>query len=210
MINQILHVSSSIFGAGGQSSRLSTRLVEALQQQQRADIRVTHRSLSPNTLPHLDAETFAAFGTAAEDRTDTQRQKTALSDSLIAELQAADLLVLGLPMYNFAIPSTVKAWFDHLGRAGVTFRYTETGPEGLLKGKRAVIIATRGGLYPEGSETQTPYVEKFLSFIGIDQVQWVYVEGLAMGEERAARALDEAEQRIAAVAAELLAPKEAA
>lgn len=209
MIQQILHVSASIFGVEGQSSRLGRKLVETLQQQ-RTEIRVTRRSLTADTVPHLDGETFAAFGTADEDRTEAQRQRVALSDGMIAELEAADLLVLGLPMYNFAIPSTVKAWFDHLGRAGVTFRYTENGPEGLLKGKRAVVIATRGGRYPEGSDTQTPYVERFLSFIGIDQVQWVYVEGLAMGEEHAIRALDQAERRIEAIAAELLAMERAA
>jgi FMN-dependent NADH-azoreductase len=204
MIQQILHVESSIFGTNGQSSRLSTKLVEALQQ--RPDIRVRHRELSAETIPHLDAETFAAFGTADENRTETQAQKVALSDSMIAELKEADLLVLGLPMYNFAIPSTVKAWFDHLGRAGVTFRYTENGPEGLLKGKRAVVIATRGGRYPEGTDTQKPYVEHFLSFIGIDDVRWIHVEGLAMGEEHASRALDQAKRQIETLAAEMLSP----
>jgi len=107
-------------------------------------------------------------------------------------------------MYNFAVPSTVKAWFDHLGRAGITFRYTANGPEGLLQGKRAVVIASRGGQYTAETDTQTPYVNRFLSFIGIEQVEWIHVEGLAMGEAQATQSRADAERTIASLAARLL------
>lgn len=204
MTRHILHVTSSLFDEDGQSTRLSTALVETLRSR-RPDIGLSRRRLTAHSIPHLDAATFSAFGVAKDARTAVQRQHVALSDTLIDELQAADLLILGLPMYNFSIPSTVKAWFDHLGRAGVTFRYTASGPAGLLLGKQAVIIATRGGRYAAGSDTQTPYVNQFLSFIGIEQVQWIHVEGLATGQAQATRALAEANQKIEAIATELLA-----
>ncbi|MDT8439760.1 MAG: NAD(P)H-dependent oxidoreductase [Wenzhouxiangellaceae bacterium] len=192
----VLAVRASLFGDDGQSSRLVAHFLDRLEQQQ-PDLHLQQRMLTPESMPHLDAATFKAFGSDAEARGELQRERVERSDTLIAELRESDLLVLGLPMYNFAVPSTVKAWFDHLARAGVTFRYTENGPEGLLTRPRTLIIATRGGRYAgTPADTQTPWVETFLNFIGIRKIDWVYAEGLATAAAEdsladAQRALDE-------------------
>lgn len=125
-----------------------------------------------------------------------------MARGLVAELRAADVLVLGVPMYNFGIPSTLKAYFDRLARAGVTFKYTETGPVGLLTGKKAYVLAARGGMY-QGTpkDSQTAYLKDFLSFIGIDDVTFVYAEGLNMGEAGRDAALVAAHQQIAQLTA---------
>ena len=174
----ILHLNSSIFGSGGQSSRLAEEFIA-----QFPGARVIARDLAKNPLPHLDAERFGAFLAKAEARTPAQQQVLAESDALIAELKQADTLVLGLPMYNFGVPSQLKAYFDHIARAGVTFKYTDKGAVGLLTGKRAYVFAARGGLY-QGTprDTQTAYVRDFLAFLGITDVQFVYAEGLAISE----------------------------
>jgi len=174
----ILHLNSSIFGNGGQSSRLAEEFVAQFPA-----ARVIARDLAKNPLPHLDAERFGAFLAQPEARTPTQQRVLAESDALIAELKQADTVVLGLPMYNFGVPSQLKAYFDHIARAGVTFKYTEKGAVGLLTGKRAYVFAARGGLY-QGTprDTQTAYVRDFLAFLGITDVQFVYAEGLAISE----------------------------
>src|SRR5262249_31896699 len=159
----ILQINSSLFGEGGQSSQLATALVEQLL---RPGDRLIQRDLASEPIPHLTAERFAAFITAPEQRTIEQQREAAYSDALIDELRAADVIVLGLPMYNFGVPSALKAYFDHVGRAGVTFRYGEKGPEGLLTGKKAYVLATRGGVYQgTPADTQTAYVRHFLAFI---------------------------------------------
>ncbi|MEJ2399447.1 MAG: NAD(P)H-dependent oxidoreductase, partial [Gammaproteobacteria bacterium] len=164
--------------------------------------RLISRDLAAEPVPHLTAERFAAFTTAKADRSEDQHAAVAYSDALIAELRAADVIVLGLPMYNFGVPSTLKAYFDHVARAGVTFRYTSDGPKGLLTGKKAYVLATRGGSYQgTAMDTQEPYVRLFLSFIGITDVEFVYAEGLARGEAQRTQALDEANANIEKVAA---------
>jgi len=195
MASQILQITSSLFGDNGNSTRLNRHFIDRFLAH-RPNARIRHRELSPATVPHLDEATFAAFGTDADKRSETQRKLLRLSDAMIEELQQADLIVIGLPMYNFGVSSTIKAWFDHIGRAGVTFRYTNEGSEGLLKGKRAVITGARGGRYQgTGEDFQTPYVNKFLRFIGIEKIEWVVAEGLAMGD-RAETSLREAEARL--------------
>jgi FMN-dependent NADH-azoreductase len=131
-----------------------------------------------------------------------QQRHVAESDALIDELREASVLVLGLPMYNFGVPSTLKSYFDHLARAGVTFRYTAEGPVGLLTGKRAYVFATRGGQHA-GTErdVQAAFVRQFLGFIGIRDVEFIYVEGLALGDEQRARAVAAAAERIGQLAA---------
>ena len=185
----LLYVAASIFSQDGESSRLARLFVEGWRQRNPLG-RVIERDLARDPVPHLDAETFRAFATAPEQRTDAQRARVALSDRLIAELQAADVVVLGVPMYNFQIPSTLKAYFDHVARAGITFRYTPDGSEGLLKGKKAYVFSTCGGVYPgAGDETQTRYLRYFLGFLGIEDVTVVRAEGLALGEESKRAAL---------------------
>lgn len=182
-MTHVLQITSSIFGDDGESTRLAGRFVEQLAHHE-SELRITRRDVGTAALPHLDAERFAALTTPAPERTARQQDIAAESDRLVEELQRADLLVLGIPMYNFAIPSQLKAWFDHVARSGITFRYTAEGPEGLLRGKRAVVFMTRGGVYDTHSDLETPYVRQFLAFLGITDVEFVHAEGLAMGEHR--------------------------
>ena len=174
----ILQLNASIFSGNGQSSQLANDFVAQLD----AD-KVIVRDLASDPVPHLDAERFGAFIAKPETRTLKQDAIVAYSDGLIHELKQADVIVLGLPMYNFGVPSNLKAYFDHIARAGVTFKYTDKGSVGLLTGKKAYVFAARGGMY-QGTprDTQTQYVRNFLAFLGITDVEFVYAEGLAMGE----------------------------
>jgi len=188
-MTHILHIDSSIFAADGTSSALAAEFVAGLRAVDPA-ITVTHRDLGTEPVPHLDAETFGAFLTDPAERTARQAELAGRSDRLVAELQAADTVVLGVPMYNFQVPSQLKAWFDHVARAGITFRYTPNGPEGLLTGRNAFVFTARGGLYAGGEQdTQTPYLLQFLGFLGITDVTVSHAEGLAMGDEARAAGL---------------------
>ena len=176
----ILQINSSIYGSDGQSSQLAERFAARLALLNRAT--VTVRDLSREPIPHLDAARFGAFLANPEERTAEQAAVAAYSEQLIGELKAADVLLLGLPMYNFGVPSTLKAYFDHIARAGVTFRYTANGPVGMLTGKRAYVFAARGGQYAgTPRDSQTPYVRDFLGFLGIKDVRVMHAEGLNMG-----------------------------
>lgn len=197
-MSRILQINSSIFSDGGQSTALADDFVARLRVAEPSTA-VVRRDLAAEPLPHLDAERFGAFITAPAERTARQAALVAESDALVDELQEADLLVLGAPMYNFNVPSQLKAWFDHVARAGRTFRYTENGPQGLLTGRSAVVFGTHGGVYGE-HDRETPYVRQFLGFLGIDDVRFVTAEGLAMGEDTREQALAEARERIAALA----------
>lgn len=153
-------------------------------------------------LPHLDAERVTAFFTPSESRTAAQQKLVDLSDDLINELKHSDIIVIGVPMYNFGIPSTLKAYFDHIARAGVTFRYTSNGPEGLLTGKKAYIFATRGGQYVGTAlDTQTAYIRDFLNFLGISDIEFIYAEGLNRDADTKEKALAEAKVKLNALAA---------
>ncbi len=197
----LLQVNSSLYSADGQSSRLADQFVSAWRAANPSG-KVIVRDLARNPVLHLTAERFGAFLDRPEDRTPEQEAVVRESDALIEELQGADTIVLGLPLYNFTVPSTLKAYFDHIARAGVTFKYTATGSVGLLTGKKAYVTAARGGLYAgTASDTQTPYVRQFLGFLGIDDVEFVYAEGLAIGEESRAASLARAKTYI-----ELLTP----
>lgn len=174
----ILQLNSSIHGDQAESTRLADELAAGLSD----GAAVVRRNLALQPLPHLDAERFGAFTTPAAQRTPAQHAAVAESDALVAELRHADVLVLGLPMYNFGVPSQLKAWFDQVARAGVTFRYTDKGPVGLLTGKKAYVIATRGGVYAgTARDTQSAYVRDFLAFLGLTDVEFIYAEGTAMG-----------------------------
>ncbi len=155
------------------------------------------RDLATNPLPHLDEELLTAFFSADESRTEEQKALNQRSLALIEEIQNADVLVIAAPMYNFGIPSTLKAYFDHIARAGITFRYTATGPEGLLNGKKVIVAAARGGIYAGTvNDSQTQYFRTFLAFLGMTDVSFVYAEGLNMGEEAKARGDEQASQLI--------------
>lgn len=192
----LLQIKSSLFNENGQSSRLSDQFVAAWRAANPTG-KVIVRDLAADAVPHLTAERFGAFLAKPEERTAQQQAVVDYSDGLIDEIRSADVIALGLPMYNFGIPSTLKAYFDHIARAGVTFRYTENGPVGLLTGKKVVAFAARGGAYAgTPTDTQTGYVRDFLRFIGMDDVEFVYAEGLAMGEQSKQAGLAKAEAMI--------------
>jgi FMN-dependent NADH-azoreductase len=197
----LLQLNASLFSLGGQSSQLADQFVNAWRANNDG-AEVAFRDLASDPLPHLDAERFLAFIAAPDARTPQQQALLVQSDALVAEIKAAQVIVLGLPMYNFGVPSTLKAYFDHIARAGVTFRYTANGPEGLLSGKKAYVFAARGGLYAgTPRDSQTSYVRDFLAFIGISDVEFVYAEGLSMGEPSKQASLAGAQQRIEQLAA---------
>ena len=188
----LLQINSSLYAGDGQSSRLATRFVD-LWRAANPGATVLLRDLAREPVPHLDARRFGAFLAKENVRDAAQKEAVAYSDLLIGELRRADVIVLGLPMYNFGVPSMLKAYFDHVARAGDTFRYTETGSVGLLAGKQAFVFAARGGQYAgTPADTQTAYVRAFLRFLGIEQVEFVYAEGLAISETSKQAALENA------------------
>ncbi len=197
-MSQLLVIRSSATGAASVTNRLIDGFLADLRGAA-PDVAVVDHDLDADPLPHITSQTLAGIGRPAPE-TDAAKPTRALSDALIAELEASDVIVLGAPMYNFGIASTLKSWFDHVLRAGATFRYTANGPEGLLQGKRAIIVAARAGLYSEGAaamvDHQLPYLKTLLGFMGVTDVTTVLAEGLAGGA-------DQAEQSIAAAAAAL-------
>ena len=196
----ILQLNSSLSGPAGQSSRLAAEFAATLGRATGA--RITVRDLARQPVPHLTLERFQAFGTPVAERTLEQQRFVAESDGLIDELRRADTIVLAVPMYNFGVPSTLKAYFDHVARSGVTFRYTPEGPVGLLTGKKVYVIATRGGQYAgTAGDLQTAYLRQFLGFIGLRDVEFIYAEGLALGAEQREAALGRALERIGQLAA---------
>lgn len=194
----LLYVKSSIFGDQGQSSQLAQKLIDDWKAQNPGGELIT-RDLSDGAIPHLDGERFGALISSPDERTAEQQAVVDFSDKLIDEIRSADMVVLGAPMYNFGIPSQMKAWFDHLARSGVSFKYTESGPEGLLEDKPVLVLATRGGQYKDaGADFQVPFVTQFLGFIGLNDTRVIYAEGLAMGDELREQAMSSAKQALGA------------
>lgn len=200
-MTRILQLNASIFGDVGQSSRLADDFVAGWQQRE-PGVSVTRRDLASSPIPHLTAACFSAALIPVEKRTRAEAAEARIADELVNEVVGADVLVLGLPMYNFGVPSALKAWVDHVARAGTTFRYTANGSEGLLKNKRAVVFATRGGIYSgTGNDFQTLWVKHFLNFLGISEVEFVFAEGLALGDEARRNALQVADDLVRRLAA---------
>ena len=200
----ILQVNSSARswnnGQGSQSTRLANELVAGLRAVDPAAA-VVVRDLAANPHPLLDEATLGALFTPAGRRTPEQAARVALDDALIAELQAADVLVLGVPMINFAVTSQLKNWLDAVAKARVTFAYTEKGPGGLLTGKKVIAVLTRGGIHrDQPTDTQVPYLRTMLGFLGMKDVEFVYAEGFAMGPDAEVRALESARAEIARIA----------
>jgi FMN-dependent NADH-azoreductase len=198
----LLQINASLNNGNGQSSQLANQFVAAFHQR-RPEAKIVVRDVAAaEPVPHLNAERFAAFITKPEQRSAAQRGVVAYSDTLINELKQADVIVLGLPMYNCGVPSQLKAYFDHIARLGVTFKYTEKGPVGLLTGKKVYVFAARGGLYAgTPMDTQTSYVRDFLRFLGMTDVEFVYAEGLAISPESKEAGLAKALAEIARLAA---------
>ena len=198
-MNTVLCLNCSIQGDNSHSRQLSNKLLERIKKTY-SSVKIVSRDLVKDSLPHLNGAQFNAFITPPEQRTSEQKVLASQSDDLIKEISDADTVVLALPMYNFGIPSHLKSYFDNLARAGVTFKYTATGPLGLLTGKKAIVLATRGGLYfGTDKDTQTKYVKDFLSFIGITDVEFIYAEGLAISPEQKAKSLELANDIIEAM-----------
>lgn len=191
---KILVLKSSIMGEGSQTNRLIDIMLEHRKDQGLQDD-ITIRNLAEMNLPVLDLEIFQALRGAENVNQDIQ-QIVALSDELIAELKSADLLVIGAPMYNLNVPTQLKNWFDLVARARQTFRYTETYPQGLVEGVKAVVVSSRGGIHV-GHETEavTPYLKAVLGLMGIHDVEFIYAEGLDMQAYRS-NALDLANQQV--------------
>ena len=193
-MSKVLILKSSILADYSQSNLLADFYAE--QAIAKGDT-VTVRDLAANPIPVLDGELVGALRPSDAALTERQRDALALSDELVAELQAHDVIVLGAPMYNFNISTQLKTYFDLIARAGVTFRYTETGPEGLVIGKKAIVLSTRGGIHKDTpTDLVTPYLALFLGFIGITDVQTILAEGIAYGPEVATKAIEDAKAEI--------------
>lgn len=193
-MRNVLFVSSSLMGENAKSRQVGSEIVRRVAGPR---AHVVERHLTSANIPHLTLETLAALGVAADQRTPAQTAAVRFADQIIEEVEAADVIVIGAPMYNFSIPSTLKAWFDHIARAGRTFRYTANGPEGLLKGKKIYVVASRGGYYTGESparvmDFQEPYIRAFWSFLGVTDVYFIHIEGQAIGAEAAAKGVADA------------------
>jgi FMN-dependent NADH-azoreductase len=198
----LLQINASINTGNGQSSQLANQFVAAFRERNPEAKIVVRDVAAAEPVPHLNAERFGAFITTPEQRSAAQHAVVAYSDVLIDELKQADVIVIGLPMYNFGVPSQLKAYFDHIARAGVTFKYSEKGPVGQLTGKKVYVFAARGGLYAGTPlDTQTSYVRDFLRFLGMADVEFIYAEGLAISPESKEAGLAKAVAEIARLAA---------
>lgn len=198
-MKNVLVINSSISGANGNSTKLVQHLLAQLPQAQ-----VTEIDLGAKPLPHLEMAEIGAWMTPAAERSAEQQALAAHSDDLIAKVQAADALIFGVPMYNFALPSQLKALLDRLARAGVTFKYTETGPVGLLQDKPVIFALARGGVYANTpADSQVPFLKTFFNFIGLTQLHFVYAEGLNMGPDAAEKGISAAQQQLTELAKQL-------
>ncbi|TFW22416.1 FMN-dependent NADH-azoreductase [Massilia arenosa] len=193
----ILQINSSARSTGSESTRMADSIVAKLVQRSEG-ARVTRRDLASDPHPVLDQAALQALFTPADQRSAEQAARVALDDALIAQVQAADVIVIGAPMYNFGITVQLKSWFDAIARAGVTFRYTATGPEGLLKNKKVYVALSRGGFHKDGgNDVQLAHLKTFLGFVGLTDVTYIYSEGHGMGADAVAKAQAAANEQIA-------------
>ncbi|EPE2680852.1 FMN-dependent NADH-azoreductase [Vibrio alginolyticus] len=194
-MSRVLALKSSILGDYSQSNKLVEDFIKNVDQD-----KLTVRDLAANPLPVLDFAVATALR-ATEDLSQEQQAVVDLSDTLIEEVKAADTLVIAAPMYNFTIPTQLKNWIDLIARAGVTFKYTENGVQGLIESKKAIVVTTRGGIHKDSpTDNVTPYLRTVLGFVGITDVEFVYAEALNMGEDAAAKGISEAQSQLATMA----------
>lgn len=179
----ILHIISSPRKAASASIQLGNGIIEKLQAAHPGSTVKVH-DLATNPFPHLEEAKLQSFFTPAEGRTSEQQEAAKHSDDAIQEIKDADIIVIGAPLYNFGIPSTLKAWIDHIARAGITFRYTANGPEGLITGKKVYVAMSSGAIYSEGAyagyDFVAPYLKALLGFLGMTDVTVVRAEGLSL------------------------------
>jgi FMN-dependent NADH-azoreductase len=195
----LLQINTSPRAGDSMSTKFANQIVDKLKTKH-TDVK--HEILDLGKTPHaiLDEMAIGALFTPADARSETQNARVAIDDALIVQAQWADTIVIGVPMYNFAIPVQLKAWLDAIARAGVTFRYTDQGPEGLLTGKKVYLALARGGIYRgTPNDTQVPYLNMILGFLGMTDLNYVYAEGFALGSEAAAKAIADAESQIQAL-----------
>jgi FMN-dependent NADH-azoreductase len=197
---KLLHIDSSPLGAASASRELSRRTVAEWTAAHPATA-VEYLDLAVDAPSHLDADSLGfRLGIDAPDLTPAQKRENAVSEKLVSQFLAADVVVIGAPMYNFSIPSQLKAWIDRVAQAGRTFRYTANGPEGLANGKTVIVVSTRGGLYTglpaEAMDHQESYLKSVFGFFGITDLRFVRAEGLAMGDQAKAKALAAADVQI--------------
>lgn len=185
-MTKLLYLNSSVRNNGSVSRLLSSEFVSKWKAANPTSS-VVERDLASNPVPHLTEQMMGAYFTPADQRSPEQISTVKLSDDLVAELLAADVIVIGAPMYNFSVSSTLKAWIDHVARAGLTFQYGANGPEGLVKGKKVYIFTSRGGVYSTGPakamDFHETYLRAALGFLGLSDITFVHSEGLAMGDE---------------------------
>ncbi|AKU55106.1 MULTISPECIES: FMN-dependent NADH-azoreductase [Vibrio] len=194
-MSRVLALKSSILGDYSQSNKLVEDFIKNVDQD-----KLTVRDLAANPLPVLDFAVATALR-ATEDLSQEQQAVVDLSDTLIEEVKAADTLVIAAPMYNFTIPTQLKNWIDLIARAGVTFKYTENGVQGLIEGKKAIVVTTRGGIHKDSpTDNVTPYLRTVLGFVGITDVEFVYAEALNMGEDAASKGISEAQSQLSTMA----------
>ncbi|KQV78589.1 FMN-dependent NADH-azoreductase [Massilia sp. Root351] len=188
----VLYINSSVRNSGSLSRQLSAEFIAKWKAANPSDT-IVERDLAAHPVPHLTEQMMGAFFTPAEARNADQAHTVKISDTLVAEVQAADVIVIGAPMYNFSVSSTLKAWIDHIARAGVTFKYTETGPVGQLTGKKVYIFTATGGVYSEGPaagyDHLSTYLRAVLGFLGLTDITFVQAEGVALGEQAVADTL---------------------
>jgi len=199
-MSRVLIIESSARQQDSVSRQLTQTFISQWKAAHPAD-EISVRDLAVNPVPHLDAHLLGGWMKPAEQRNETENASLERSNELTDELLAADVLVMAAPMYNFAIPSTLKAWLDHVLRAGVTFKYTPTGPQGLLSGKRAFVLTARGGIHAGGStDHQEPYLRQVMAFIGIHDVTFIHAEGMNLGGDFQEKGLNQANAKLAQVA----------
>ena len=197
----ILQINSSARSNGSESTRMGDKLVAGLVAAN-PGATVVRRDLASDPHPVIDEATLGALFTPADKRSAEQAARVALDDALIAQVQAADVIVIGAPMYNFGITIQLKSWFDAIARAGMTFRYGANGPEGLLTGKKVYVNLARGGVHRNGaSDSQVPHLSTFLGFLGLTDVTYLYSEGMGMGPDAVAQAQAGADAQIEAALA---------
>lgn len=199
-MSHVLIIESSARQQDSVSRQLTRDFIQQWQAAHPGD-QINVRDVAANPLPHLDADLLGGWMKPAEQRSMPEQEAFERSNQLTDELLAADVLVMAAPMYNFTIPSTLKAWLDHVLRAGITFKYTPTGPQGLLQGKRAIVLTARGGIHAgAGSDHQEPYLRQAMAFIGIHDVEFIHAEGLNMSGDFHEKGDNQAKARLAALA----------
>jgi len=195
-MNKVLVIKTSIRGDEGNSSKLVEKMVSGWADHHPEDS-FTTRDLTESLIPHLSATTYATMPVAVDERSAEQQAEMALSDLLTSEFLAADVIIVGMPMYNFHVPSAFKAYIDHIARLGLTFRYTATGPVGLAGGKQVIFLLARGGIYWETpNDTQTPYLKAIFAFMGIKNISFIVAEGLNISPDMCEAGMQSAAQQI--------------